>query len=60
VSAGYDTLPGWLKQYLSGGLSQLLNLITHQKPSRPTVGQQQQLKVIALTQHPTDVIVQGV
>lgn len=54
VGCSYDTLTRWLKQYLSGGLSKLVSPITHQKPSRLTVEQQQQLKAMVLTQRPSD------
>jgi transposase len=36
------------------GLSALVSPITHQKPSRLSVEQQQQLKTMVLTQRPTD------
>ena len=54
VGCSYDTLTSWLKQYLNGGLNELVNPITHQKPSRLSIEQQQQLKVMVLTQRPTD------
>jgi len=54
VGCSYDTLTSWLKKYLTGGLSELVNSITHQKPSRLSVEQQQQLKAMVLTQRPTD------
>jgi transposase len=44
VGCSYDTLTHWIKQYLEGGLSQLVKPITHEKPSRLSVEQQQQLK----------------
>jgi transposase len=50
----YDTLTRWMDQYLDGGLSGLASPIRHQKPSRLTPEQQQHLKVMVLTQRPTD------
>lgn len=38
----YDTLTSWIDAYLTGGLAQLVVAITHHKPSRLTVEQQQQ------------------
>lgn len=54
VGCSYDTLTSWLKKYLSGGLNELVSPITHQKPSRLSSEQQQQLKVMVLEQRPTD------
>jgi len=54
VGCSYDTLTHWIKQYLEGGLSQLVKPITHEKPSRLSVEQQQQLKVMVLTERPSD------
>jgi transposase len=54
VGCRYDTLTSWIDKYLQGGLSQLVSPIKHQKPSRLDAEQQQQLKVIVLTQRPTD------
>ena len=54
VGCSYDTLTNWLKKYLSGGLNELVSPITHQKPSRLSSEQQQQLKVLVLEQRPTD------
>lgn len=54
MGCSYDTLTHWIKQYLEGGLSQLVSPITHQKPSRLSAEQQQQLKVMVLTQRPRD------
>lgn len=54
VGCSYDTLTSWLKKYLQGGLSGLVSPITHQKPSRLSVEQQQQLKAMVLTQRPTN------
>ena len=54
VGCRYDTLTNWLKKYLRGGLSELVSPITHQKPSRLSVEQQQQLKAMVLTQRPID------
>jgi transposase len=50
----YDTLTTWIDKYLSAGLRGLVTPIRHQKPSRLTPEQQQQLKAMVLTQHPTD------
>lgn len=54
VGCSYDTLSSWLRKYLQGGLKALANPIKHQKPSRLTSEQQQQLKEIILTQLPSD------
>ena len=50
----YDTLTAWIDKYLSNGLNGLVKPIRHQKPSRLTPEQQQQLKAMVLTQRPTD------
>ena len=54
VGCNYNTLTRWLDQYLDGGLQGLVQPIRHQKPSRLTPEQQQQLKEMVLTQRPTD------
>jgi transposase len=54
VGCSYDTLTSWLKKYLRDGLMGLVTPITHQKPGRLSVEQQQQLKAMVLTQRPTD------
>ena len=54
VGCSYDTLTSWLRKYLQGGLEALASPIKHQKPSRLTSEQQQQLKEIILTQLPID------
>ena len=54
VNCSYDTLTRWLDSYLMGGLEQLVVAITHDKPSRLTVEQQQQLKQMLLKQRPRD------
>lgn len=54
VECSYDTLTSWLSKYLQGGLKALVIPIKHQKPSRLTLEQQQQLKEMILTQRPTD------
>lgn len=54
VGCSYDTLTSWMDKYLNGGLSELVRPIRHQKPSRLSVEQQQQLKAMVLTQRPTD------
>lgn len=54
VGCSYDTLTSWTTKYLNGGLSELVRPIRHQKPSRLSVEQQQQLKAMVLTQRPTD------
>jgi transposase len=53
VCCSYDTLTSWLKKYLQGGLSGLVSPISHQKPSRLSVEQQQHLKAMVL-KRPTD------
>lgn len=50
----YDTLTSWIDKYLDGGLNGLVSPIRHQKPSRLSQDQQQQLKAMVLTQRPTD------
>lgn len=50
----YDTLTNWIDKYLSDGLMGLVTPIRHQKPSRLTPEQQQQLKAMVLTQRPAD------
>ncbi len=42
LNCSYDTLTSWIDAYLTGGLAQLVVAITHDKPSRLTVEQQQQ------------------
>ena len=54
LNCRYDTLTSWIDAYLTGGLAQLVVAITHNKPSRLTVEQQQQLKVMLLTQRPSN------
>ena len=54
VGCSYDTLTSWLRKYLQGGFKALTSPIKHQKPSRLTSEQQQQLKEIILTQLPID------
>lgn len=54
VGCRYDTLTTWIDKYLEGGLKALVNPIRHQKASRLTPEQQQQLKVMILTQRPTE------
>lgn len=54
VGCRYDTLTSWIDKYLEGGLSGLVSPIQHQKPSRLSPEQQQQLKEMVLTQRPTD------
>jgi transposase len=54
VGCSYDTLTSWINKYLKGGLSELVRLIQHQKPSRLSLEQQQQLKTMVLTQRPSD------
>lgn len=47
-------MTSWIDAYLTGGLAQLVVAITHDKPSRLSVEQQQQLKAMLLTQSPSD------
>lgn len=54
LNCSYDTLTSWIDAYLTGGLAQLVVAITHNKPSRLTVEQQQQLKAMLLKQRPSD------
>lgn len=54
VGCTYETLTSWIDLYLKGGLSELVRPIRHQKPSRLSLEQQQQLKVMVLTQRPSD------
>ena len=54
IGCCYDTLTSWVRKYLQEGLKGLVAPIRHQKPSRLSVEQQQQLKQMVLTQHPTD------
>jgi transposase len=54
LGCSYDTLTSWIDQYLKGGLSELVLPITHQKPSRLSVEQKEQLKMMLTTQKPTD------
>ena len=54
IGCSYDTLTNWIKKYLNGGLKELVSPIHHQKPSRLTPEQQQQLKIMVLTQSPMD------
>lgn len=42
----YDTLTSWMDKYLQGGLEQLVSAITHNKPARLTLEQQQLLKAM--------------
>lgn len=54
VGCSYDTLTSWINRYLQGGLGELVQPIRHQKPSRLSVEQLQQLKTMILTQRPSD------
>jgi transposase len=54
VGCSYDTLTSWINRYLQGGLSELVRPIHHQKPSRLSLEQLQQLKTMILTQRPSD------
>ena len=54
VGCRYDTLTRWMDKYLDGGLQGLVQPIRHQKPSRLSPEEQQQLKEMVLTQRPTD------
>lgn len=54
IGCRYDTLTSWIDKYLNGGLSGLVSPIEHQKPSRLSPEQQQQLKAMVLTQRPSD------
>lgn len=54
VGCSYDTLTSWIDKYLQGGLSELVHPIEHQKPSRLSPEQQQQLKTMVVTQRPSD------
>ncbi|NJL39480.1 MAG: IS630 family transposase [Leptolyngbyaceae cyanobacterium SM1_4_3] len=54
IGCRYDTLTSWIDKYLDGGLSGLVSPIEHQKPSRLSPEQQQQLKAMVLTQRPSD------
>ena len=54
LNCSYNTLTSWIDDYIKGGLGQLVVAITHNKPSRLTVEQQQQLKVMLLTQRPSN------
>jgi transposase len=54
LGCSYDTLTSWIDKYLKGGLSELVLPITHQKSSRLSEEQQQQLKMMLITQRPTD------
>jgi len=54
IGCRYDTLTSWIDKYLDGGLSGLVSPIQHQKPSRLSPEQQQQLKAMVLTQRPSD------
>ena len=54
VGCSYDTLTSWLRKYLQGGLKALISPIRHQKHSRLSDEQQQQLKEMILTQSPTE------
>jgi transposase len=54
LECSYETLSRWIDAYLTSGLEQLVIAITHNKLSRLSVEQQQQLKVMLLTQRPID------
>jgi transposase len=54
VGCSYDTLSSWIDKYLEGGLNHLVSPIQHQKPSRLSTEQQQQLKVMILSERPSD------
>jgi transposase len=54
IGCTYETLASWIDLYLIGGLSELVRPIRHQKPSRLSKEQQEQLKTMVLTQRPTD------
>jgi transposase len=54
LGCSYDTLTSWIDKYLKGGLSKLVLPITHQKPSRLSGEQKEKLKIMLMTQRPTD------
>lgn len=54
IGCCYDTLTTWIDRYLSDGLQGLVTPIEHQKPSRLTPEQQQQLKAMVLGERPID------
>jgi transposase len=54
VGCSYDTLTRWIKTYLQDGLKGLICPIRHNKPSRLSEEQQQQLKEMVLRERSTD------
>jgi transposase len=54
VGCSYDTLTSWIKKYLQDGLTGIIVPIRHNKPSRLSAKQQQQLKEMVLSERPTD------
>jgi transposase len=54
VGCTYETLTRWIEQYLKGGVGELVRPIRHQKPSRLSPEQQEQLKGMVLRQRPSD------
>ena len=54
VRCSYDTLTSWIDKYFNEGLKGLVRVITHHKPGRLNLEQQQQIKAMLLEQRPTD------
>jgi transposase len=54
VKCTYKTLSTWIDKFLEGGLNELVKPITHQVSSRLNLEQRQELKIMLLSQKPTD------
>lgn len=54
VNCTYKTLSTWIDKFLEGGLSGLVQPITHQVASKLNLEQRQELKIMLLEQKPTD------
>lgn len=54
VNCTYETLSTWIDKFLEGGLNQLVQPITHQVSSRLNLEQRQEIKIMLLSQKPTD------
>ena len=50
----YKTITSWIDKFLEGGLTLLIKPITHQKQSRLNIEQKHELKIILLSEKPTN------
>lgn len=54
VKCTYKTLSTWIDKFLEGGLNELVKPITHQVSSKLDLEQRKELKIMLLSQKPTD------